>query len=54
MGKFEWRTEREELERVLSDLKTGKVTLKQGYEDCVAQLKRRIANLEEKLSGSGR
>ena len=53
MGKEVWREERDQLRAVLNDLKSGKIKLEQGQDDYLAGLKRRIAQLDDMLAGSG-
>jgi hypothetical protein len=50
MRKEEWRTERVELQRILDDLESGKIILENGKEEYVTSVKRRIANLDDKIT----
>ena len=50
MGREIWQQERDELRAVLDDLNSGRIRLERGMEDYVAGVKRRIAQLDEKLA----
>ena len=43
------KRDRVELERILQDIESGKITLRHGQDDYVAGLRRRIAKIEGKL-----
>ena len=49
MGLQQWKDERAQLQAVVNDLASGQIRLEQGQEEYLASLKRRIAELDEKI-----
>ena len=51
MGREVWQQERDELRQVLDDLTSGKIRLERGQDEYLANLRRRMAYLDEKIDG---
>jgi hypothetical protein len=51
MGRESWQQERDELQAVFDDLRSGMIRLERGQDEYLASLQRRIAYLDAKLSG---